>query len=118
MPFSEFWELYDKKIGKKEKIEKKWNKLNFETQTKIMNHIPEYKIANPDKIFRKNPETYLNNDAWLDELPIKQETDEKKIKLICPEHENQTRLVKVTIQMLVVFSRSCRLILITESEFA
>jgi hypothetical protein len=30
--------------------------------------VPKYKAAQPDKRFRKNPEAYLNQKAWNDEI--------------------------------------------------
>jgi hypothetical protein len=33
-----------------------------------MEHVAKYKQAQPDKKFRKNPETYLNNKSWNDEI--------------------------------------------------
>lgn len=68
--FEDFWEEYDKKVGKKELVEKKWNKLNQKTKEIIMGYIQNYKISQPDKKFRKNPETFLNNESWNDELII------------------------------------------------
>lgn len=69
--FSEFWELYDKKVGKKDKIEKKWNKLSEKTRKKIIDYIPYYRQSQPEKQFRKNPETFLNNESWNDEIITK-----------------------------------------------
>jgi hypothetical protein len=66
--FDIFWNLYDKKVGDKAKIEKKWNKLTSEERDLVMDYIPKYKEAQPDKSYRKNPETFLNNKGWLDEL--------------------------------------------------
>lgn len=66
--FEDFWKAYDKKVGSRVKIENKWNKLSIEEQEAIMSHIPKYKYSQPDKQFRKNPETYLNNRAWEDEI--------------------------------------------------
>lgn len=66
--FSDFWILYDKKVGEKNKLEKKWLKLSDDDRTKIMQHIPKYKLSQPEKQYRKNPETYLNNKAWNDEI--------------------------------------------------
>lgn len=63
-----FWDLYDKKVGKKAVLEKKWDKLSLENQNLILAHIPKYKLSQPDKKFRKNPEAYLNNETWLDEI--------------------------------------------------
>lgn len=66
--FGVFWDLYDKKVGDKNKLEQKWNKLKNEDREKIMQHLPKYKIAQPDKKYRKDPQTYLNNKSWNDEI--------------------------------------------------
>jgi len=66
--FSDFWELYDKKVGDKSKLQKKWNSLTDEEREKAMEHIQKYKIAQPDKKFRKDPQTYLNNRSFNDEI--------------------------------------------------
>jgi hypothetical protein len=66
--FIDFWELYDKKVGDKVKIEKVWIKLTEEERSIAMDHIPKYKISTPDKIWRKNPATYLNNKSFNDEI--------------------------------------------------
>lgn len=66
--FEEFWNDYDKKLGKKSKLETKWDNLSNTDKALIKEHIPKYKLDTIDKQFRKNPETYLNNDSWLDEL--------------------------------------------------
>ena len=66
--FDEFWNLYDKKVGKKDKISKKWDKLKKEDQEKVLEHVKKYKQSQPDKQYRKNPETYFNNESWNDEI--------------------------------------------------
>jgi len=66
--FDLFWNLYDKKVGKKEKVKSKWDKLTIEVQEKILDYIPEYIKSQPDKKFRKNPETFFNNESWSDEI--------------------------------------------------
>ncbi len=66
--FNEFWDLYDKKVGVKSKLEKKWNKFTDDVRHLIMQYIPKYRIAQPDKQFRKNPEAFFNQEAWNDEL--------------------------------------------------
>ncbi len=66
--FVAFWDLYDKKVGKRGKVEKKWNSLQQEVKEKILDYIPKYKKAQPEKKYRKNPETFLNNESWEDEL--------------------------------------------------
>jgi hypothetical protein len=66
--FDFFWNDYDKKVGDKQKLKSKWNKLSDKDRNDIMNYLPLYIEAVPDKQFRKNPETFLNNKSWLDEI--------------------------------------------------
>ena len=66
--FDTFWNLYDKKVGKKDKIIKKWDKLKKEDQEKVLEHVKKYKQSQPEKQYRKNPETYFNNESWNDEI--------------------------------------------------
>ena len=67
-PFEEFWNDYEKKVGKKDKLIPKWRKLYDTDKMKIREYIPHYKIAQPNKQYRKNPETFLNNKSWNDEI--------------------------------------------------
>ena len=66
--FEWFWNEYDKKVGDKQKLKKKWNKLTDLERQNAMNYIDLYKQSVPDKQFRKNPETFLNNKSWNDEI--------------------------------------------------
>jgi len=71
--FDDFWDEYDKKVGDKSKIKKKWDELPYNEKEKIMNYVPHYKLSSPDKKFRKNPETFFNNKSWNDEIIISNE---------------------------------------------
>jgi len=66
--FEVFWDLYDKKVGKKEKLCRKWDTLPADTRRKILEYLPLYKKSEPNKKYRKNPETFLNNEGWNDEI--------------------------------------------------
>ena len=66
--FEIFWNLYDKK-EQKDNCMKKWNSLDFETQTKIIEILPSFVAWKSDKQFRPNPQTFLNGKRWLDEIP-------------------------------------------------
>lgn len=77
--FEKLWNEYDKKVGSKEKLIIKWNKLSKDSKELIFQYIPKYKLAQPDKNFRKNPETFLNNKSWLDEIILSQE-QQKELK--------------------------------------
>lgn len=68
IPFEEFWNFYDKKVGDKTKIKKKWEKLKDSDRIEIINYIPKYKLSEPNKKFRKNPDTFFNNKSWNDEI--------------------------------------------------
>lgn len=65
--FDDFWELYDKKVDRS-KCEKKWEKINHVARKKIMQHLPNYIRGTPDKKYRRDPATYLNNQSWENEL--------------------------------------------------
>jgi len=92
--FDEFWNLYDKKVGDKSKLEKKWNSLDDNTRTKILFHVREYKISQPDKKYRKNPETYFNNKSWNDEIINNNNNGQRKIDEVTGIAE---RLIRRTI---------------------
>jgi DNA-binding Lrp family transcriptional regulator len=66
--FNTWWDLYDKKVGSKTKLESKWNKLTDNERILAINHTKEYIIAQPDKQYRKNPDTYFNNESFYDEI--------------------------------------------------
>lgn len=81
IPFEDFWDVYDKKVDRP-KCEKKWKSLKDAERSDIMLHVPMYKMAQPEKMYRKHPYTYLNNRCWEDEIimhkPIIVETASKK----------------------------------------
>ena len=66
--FDIFWDLYDKKVGDKEKLKKKWASLQDKDRSQIIDYIPKYKMIQPEKKFRKDPQTFFNNSSWNDEL--------------------------------------------------
>jgi len=67
-PFDYFWRQYNKKVGNIEKIQKKWLALTELEREAIMDYIPNYVLSTPEKKFRKNPETFLNQRGWEDEI--------------------------------------------------
>jgi len=66
--FSQFWDLYNKKVGAKDRCESKWNKLKLEIQQKIIDTLPGFIASIKDKQFQPYPETYLNQERWNDEI--------------------------------------------------
>ena len=67
--FNNFWNLYDKKTSR-EKCFKKFRTLKAEEMEQIFIHLPEYVNSTPDKKYRKDPTTYLNNKSFNDEIII------------------------------------------------
>lgn len=66
--FERAWNLYEKKVGCKAKLEKKWNSMSQKDRKSAIEYIPLYVISQPDKQYRKNFQTFLNQRGWEDEL--------------------------------------------------
>lgn len=65
--FERFWNLYQKKDNRKG-CWSKWQKLKTADKDKIFETLPAYVNATPDPKYRKNPATYLNQEAWNNEI--------------------------------------------------
>jgi hypothetical protein len=76
--FDDFWNLYDKKVGDKNKAEKMWNKLKDQDRESIMKYIPKYILSQPEKKFRLHPTSFLNQNGWESELIISNNINDKK----------------------------------------
>lgn len=70
IPFSDFWNKYDYCKGKKSDVEAKWIALSDEERTLTMESLDKYLISTPDKTYRKYPMSYLNTEAWNDEVVL------------------------------------------------
>ena len=77
--FDLFWNLYDKKVGDKDKIKAKFLKLSKSDIESIIIYIPKYKLSQPDKKYRKDPATFLNNKSWNDEIIGLKDTEPKGV---------------------------------------
>ena len=80
LSFDEFWSLYDKKVGDKAKLKKKWESISEDDRRAIYDHVPLYIHAQPDKQYRKDPQTYLNNKSWNDEIIGRNELNKTNLK--------------------------------------
>ena len=65
--FDQFWDAYDKKKGRP-KCEGLWKKLKGDEVELIFINLPNYVLSTPNKQFRSNPETWLRNKGWNDEV--------------------------------------------------
>ena len=66
--FNIFWDLYDKKVGSKDKCIKKWDKFKDEERQTIINTLPLFLKSIKEKKYQPYPETYLNQKRWNDEI--------------------------------------------------
>jgi len=85
--FENFWDLYNKKVGDKTKLTKKWIKLKDSERELIMNYVPDYIKSQPNKKFRKNPDTFFNNRSWEDEIIIDKIDKPKPLQERTPANE-------------------------------
>lgn len=65
--FDEFWNLYDKRVGRA-KCEKLWSKLTAKEKRDCIAYVPLYVASTSEKQYRKNPETFLRNKSFYDEI--------------------------------------------------
>ena len=74
--FELFWNAYPKKIGKK-KVEDKFNSIDFPID-KILKNIELQKQSDQwqTQQYIPNPETYLNQERWQDEVILEVKPDE------------------------------------------
>ena len=65
--FSEFWDLYDKKV-RKPAAQKQWDKLTEAEKQKVMDITPAYVRSKPEKQYRLDPERFLKYKSFNDEI--------------------------------------------------
>lgn len=65
--FELVWNMYGKKGNKKTSLSK-FNRLKDSNKKLMAEHLPRYVKSKPDKQYRKNLETYINQECWNDEI--------------------------------------------------
>ena len=66
LSFERFWEEYNHKVGKKARVQKKWEAMSEPERIKALKYIKKYSyfLAERPTIEKKYPETYLNTAEW------------------------------------------------------
>lgn len=82
--FKEFWQIYPRKVNKKQAI-KKWQKINpddelFKKIIQALNTTISTEWKNRDEQYIPHASTWLNNERWNDELKTKQPIAQEKEK--------------------------------------
>ncbi len=70
--FEIFWNLYNKKNGKKKCLDK-FSRLKKNDIDKIIENVQKYVRSTPNIKYRKDPLTYLNGEHWNDEVEIEKQ---------------------------------------------
>jgi len=71
--FDMFWNLYDKKVDVT-RCKKSFMQLSLKQMGEALKGVKRYIDSTPDKQYRKNPTTWINNRGWSSEVLI----DKKK----------------------------------------
>lgn len=66
--FQKFWDAYGKKVDRA-KCEKLFSKLTEQDVKNIFSKLEDYINATPDITYRRNPETWLRNRSWENDVP-------------------------------------------------
>ena len=75
--FDHIWILYGKK-GNRKTSKAKYSKLSEANKQNLLIHIPIYVLSTPDKQYRKNFETYINQECWNDEVTTNAENQPRQ----------------------------------------
>ena len=67
LDFENVWAMYQRK-GNKKSSKRRWDSLPKKAKLIAVTHIPQYVEATPDIQYRKNFETYINQEAWNDKI--------------------------------------------------
>ena len=80
--FNEFWKLYGKNVGKFN-CERAWADIDPQEYPKILEHVPKFVKASGK--YLKNPEKYLRDRGWLDDLPDYSGGEKPQEETVYPE---------------------------------
>jgi uncharacterized protein YdaU (DUF1376 family) len=76
LSFESVWVMYGRK-GNKKSSQRRWDGLPKKAKLLAVAHIPRYVAATPEIQYRKNFETYINQEAWNDQIITKNGTERR-----------------------------------------
>lgn len=86
--FVRFYSLYGRDMDR-QRVWNKWQRLTEEEKKKIMEYVPLYVAATPDKRYRRAPLTFLERRTWENELPAAGGKPADKVKEKKREYEQR-----------------------------
>ncbi len=84
--FDMFWNLYDKKVDVT-RCKKAFMQLSLKQMGEALKGVVSYVDSTPDKQYRKNATTWINNKGWKSEVL----TDKKSNRYIKPKYVEHER---------------------------
>ena len=88
--FDMFWSMYDKRVDEKN-CRVSFMRLTLKDMGNAIKGVKDYVESTPDKKYRKNPRTWINQKGWESEVVIS-EDDKKKInRYIQPKYVTDDR---------------------------
>tara|TARA_R100000951_G_scaffold81290_1_gene69027 strand:- start:347 stop:850 length:504 start_codon:yes stop_codon:yes gene_type:complete len=88
--FSMFWSMYDKRVDEKN-CRTSFMRLTLEDMGKAIKGVKDYVDSTPDKKYRKNPRTWINQKGWESEVVISEDDKKKTNRYIQPKYVTDDR---------------------------
>lgn len=76
-PFKNFVKTYDKKVGDLLYLESTWIRMSEVERKEITQTLPKFIESKPDKKYRPNMKTYLEERMWTDEIILPEKKKDK-----------------------------------------
>jgi len=77
--FDMFWNLYDKKVDVT-RCKKSFMQLSLTQMGEAVKGVKKYVESTPNKRYRKNPTTWINNQGWSSEIPLEKKSTNRYVK--------------------------------------
>ena len=88
--FDMFWSMYDKRVDQKN-TRVSFMRLTLEDMGKAINGVKNYVESTPDKKYRKNPRTWINQRGWESEIVLSEDAKKKTNRYIQPKYVTDDR---------------------------
>ena len=88
--FNMFWAMYDKRVDEKN-CRISFMRLTLEEMGKAINGVKSYVDSTPDKKYRKNPRTWINQKGWESEIVLSEDDKKKVNRYVQPKYVSDDR---------------------------
>ena len=88
--FKMFWAMYDKRVDEKN-CRISFMRLTLEEMGKAINGVKSYVDSTPNKKYRKNPRTWINQKGWESEVVLSEDDKKKVNRYVQPKYVSNDR---------------------------